>query len=654
MPSQTPDRRSQLLSRLRADQSERWQRGDRVTVEHYLAQYPILAANFESLFALIRSELCLREQNGEQPGLDDYLRRFPAHAEALRRGWSDLFPSQTQTHGDYDPPGSTIGESQGDAPPPAPPADLSLPGLELHEKLGEGGMGIVYRARDVRLDQPRAVKVIRRGPVVGPEARDRFNREAKAVARLDHPGVARIYALGEHQGTLYICMEYVAGGSLQARLRQGPLEVRAAADLVRRLALAVQHAHDNRVLHRDLKPHNVLLTPEGEPKIADFGLAKLLDIDDDLTHAGAVLGTPSYMAPEQADGRASEFKERIDVWALGALLYECLTGRPPFKGETRSETLLQVQHQPLVPPGRVRADVPLGLEAICLHCLQKEPARRYASAGAVAADLQSWLDGKPVPVAPRPGRRRRWLVIPLALILLAVLASVWIASRPGRLPDPVVEPPPLPDSWIPLFTREPTQLAWPDWDKTGIRRYDPDRQEMQLACKSLALFALGQTAASRFQVAVTLEQHPLVGNIGLFFGYRDETVEGRWKRSYQVLGLSTTGAGETEALRVDWLTVTHSNPARVELRNTDKIAASSKPIKARPKEHRLMLTVGPGGLEAVMWDDDVLGGLSAAEAAARRTKPPAPEDYRGRFGIYVDNGNGVFTNASYLFQEGPQ
>src|SRR5581483_2016504 len=159
------------------------------------------------------------------------------------------------------------------------------------------------------------------------------------------------------------------GGSLQGRLRQGPLEVRAAADLVRQLALAVQHAHDNRVLHRDLKPGNVLLAADGAPKVSDFGLAKLLDADDGLTHTGAVLGTPSYMAPEQAEGRASDIAERADVWALGAILYECLTGRPPFLGQTRSETLELVKRRPPAAPRRLRAEVPPELEAICLKCL---------------------------------------------------------------------------------------------------------------------------------------------------------------------------------------------------------------------------------------------------------------------------------------------
>jgi serine/threonine protein kinase len=659
MPSPTPERWSQLLLQCRADQAQRWQRGERVRVEDYLEQYPELPADTEGLLALIIAEVRLRCEAGEQPLLDEYLGRFSPHADALRRAWPQLLALLTPTQPASDPDCATVSLARGvtPSPPPSPPP-LVLPGLELHEKLGEGGMGIVFRARDVRLDQPRAIKVIRRGPFFSDEAHDRFQREAKAVARLNHPGVVRIFALGEHEGTLYICMEFLEGGSLQSRLRQGPLEVRAAADLVRRLALAVQHAHDNRVLHRDLKPGNVLLSADGTPKIADFGLAKLLDVADDLTHSGYVLGTPSYMAPEQAAGQAGAVREATDVWSLGAILYECLCGRPPFKGETRSETLLQVQHQPVVPPRRVRADVPAGLEAICLHCLEKDPGRRYATATALAEDLQRWLDGKPLSVTPRSARRRLWLAASGALVLLALLASVWIAwPTPNKPPDtepgPVVEPPPAPDVWHPLLTREPLHLIWPEWDKTGIHRYEPDKREFQLSCKSVALFALGETTAPRYQVAVTLEQHPWIGNIGLFFGFREETVEGRWKQTYQTLALSAVGTGASQPLRMDWQQMSHTNPALRELRTERTITTSANPIRPSPQEHRLMVSIGPGGLEEVKWDEDVLSGLSAAEAARRKTKLPAPEDYRGRFGIYVDRGNGVFSQANYLFREEP-
>ncbi len=667
MSSRTPERRSELLAQLRADQSQRWRRGERVPVEHYLTQYPELSADAGALLELVQSETLLRREGGEQPTLDEYLARFPQQADALRRSWPTLearvTTSWSDSHGS-----TTVAEGiPQPLPPPLPPPGpgFVLPGLELHEKLGEGGMGVVYRARDVRLDRPRAIKVIRRGAFGGEEARGRFNREAKAVARLDHPGVVRIYQLGEHEGTLYICMEFLEGGNLQARLRQGPLEVRAAADLVRRLALAVQHAHDNRVLHRDLKPGNVLLSAAGEPKIGDFGLAKLLDTDDDLTQAGAVLGTPSYMAPEQAEGRSSEVKERTDVWALGTILYECLTGQAAFKGETRSETLEQVRHYAPEPPCRLRAEVPIELESICLKCLEKEPARRYASAGQLAADLRDWLDDRTILLerAPWPRRllgrlRRNRLHLTLALVLLAGLCAVAYFLRRGR-PEPTPESPPTakqppaPDVWHDLLARAPTPLRWPDRVKGKRLHYDPAARELVVSSPELGLIALGETAAPRYRIAVIFQQDPWVGNVGLFFGYRDDPVNGKPADHYQIVELLTVpGAGPGTLLRLDWKAESHDIPpetAPFERMASGKLAGSPTFV-LRPGQHRLELTVGANGLEAVALDDEVKAELRAAGVPNALT----PADYKGKFGVYVLKGNGTFTEARYLFHEEPQ
>ncbi len=458
MPTLTGDKRSQLLSHLLADQSERWQRGEPVRVEHYLAQHPTLAGDTDALLDLVHAEMRHRLESGERPSVEEYLLRFPQHAELLRHVWPQLGRLHPQMQADSSAANTTAVEE------PATSSDLApllptfaVPGFELHEKLGEGGMGIVYRARDLRLDQPRALKVIRTGPFAGKEAHARFNREAKAVARLDHSGVVRIHALSQHEETLYICMDYLEGGSLQMRLRQGRLEIRAAADLVRQLALAVQHAHDHRVLHRDLKPANVLLTADGAPKVTDFGLAKLLDTDDDLTHSGAVMGTPAYMAPEQADGRQSDIREWTDIWSLGVILYECLTGRAPFKGQSRSETLQRVKTQAPAPPRELRAEIPAELEVICLKCLAKEPNQRYGTAAALAADLQAWLDGKAARIRPVRGPRRLLRVLRrrprlsllvggglLAAMLGGLLAYVAYLNSPPSQPavssiDPTIE-----------------------------------------------------------------------------------------------------------------------------------------------------------------------------------------------------------------------
>jgi hypothetical protein len=259
-------------------------------------------------------------------------------------------------------------------------------------------MGIVYRARHLLLDLPVALKMVRTGTAAGPEELARFHVEARAVATLTHPGVVRVYDFGEHQGLPFFSMELIEGGSLADRLRRGPLPATEAARLVEGLARVVQHVHEHDVIHRDLKPANILLTRDGQAKVADFGLARRLHQDLGLTSTGAVLGTASYMSPEQAAGRTREVGSAADIYGLGAILYECLTGRPPFRAATRELTMVQVLTEEVDAPSQARKDVPAELEAICLKCLEKEPARRYDSAAALAEDLQRFLAGEPISV----------------------------------------------------------------------------------------------------------------------------------------------------------------------------------------------------------------------------------------------------------------
>jgi mono/diheme cytochrome c family protein len=278
----------------------------------------------------------------------------------------------------------------------------TVPGHELLEVLDHGGMGIVYKARQVALKRVVAVKTILVGLHAGTQARARFRAEAEAVARLQHPNIVHIYEVGDVEGRPYFSMEFVEGGSLARRLADGPLSPAQAAELLSTLADAVHYAHQRGVIHRDLKPSNVLLA-DGVPKLADFGLAKRLDGATRHTQSGAILGTPAYMAPEQADGKAREVGPGADVYALGAILYETLTGRPPFVGESLLDTVLQVLNTEPLPPTRRRADVPRSLEAICLKCLAKQAEQRYASAAELSEDLRRFLAGRPV-----QARRARW------------------------------------------------------------------------------------------------------------------------------------------------------------------------------------------------------------------------------------------------------
>jgi WD40 repeat protein len=287
---------------------------------------------------------------------------------------------------------------------------LSLPGYEILGVLGRGGMGIVYHARQLQLKRPVALKMIRSGHQAGDAEVARFRVEAEAIARLQHPNIVQIYEVGMHQGQPYCSLEFVGGGTLAARLSGAPQPPRQAAQIGRTLALAIAAAHDRGIVHRDLKPSNVLLAEDGAPKITDFGLAKRLDVDDGQTRTGVVMGTPAYMAPEQATGQ-KEVGPAADVYALGAILYEMLTGRPPFKGTTVLDTLEQVRMREPVPVRLLQPKVPRDLETICLKCLQKEPRKRYVSAAALAQDLDCWLAGKPIQARPSRAWERgyRWV-----------------------------------------------------------------------------------------------------------------------------------------------------------------------------------------------------------------------------------------------------
>jgi hypothetical protein len=290
-----------------------------------------------------------------------------------------------------------------------------VPGYEVQGVLGRGGMGVVYRARQVGLNRPVALKMILHAEHAAPEGHRRFLKEAESVARLRHPNIVPVYEVGEHQpagggpAVPFFSMELCEGGSLEDRLQRAPLTPAEAAALVRTLAQAVQHAHEQGIVHRDLKPANVLLTPDAQPKVTDFGLAKRVG-EAGQTASGAVVGTPSYMAPEQAGGRGKEIDGRADVYALGALLYECLTGRPPFKAATAAETLVQVLADEPVPPRRLQPRVPPDLETVCLKCLHKEPKKRYQSAQELADDLKRFLAGEVVRARPvgRLERGGRW------------------------------------------------------------------------------------------------------------------------------------------------------------------------------------------------------------------------------------------------------
>ena len=310
-----------------------------------------------------------------------------------------------------------------------------IPGYEVQTVLGRGGIGIIYRVRHVKLDRVVALKMLLSGEYAGAVELARFTREAQSIAALQHPNIVQIYDVGEVDGRAYFTMELVGGGSLSQKLGGTPQPAQYCSSVTETLARAIHAAHLAGIVHRDLKPANILLTPDGTPKISDFGLARHFEGQSDLTLDMAKIGTPSYMAPEQVIGKPGEVGPSADIYALGATLYELLTGRPPFRGETHTETERQLLTREPVRPSQLNAKVPRDLETICLKCLQKEPRRRYDTAGALADDLGRFERSEPI-TARRVGfleRSGKWIrrhpgpaIAAASVVMLLVLGATAI------------------------------------------------------------------------------------------------------------------------------------------------------------------------------------------------------------------------------------
>jgi serine/threonine protein kinase/tetratricopeptide (TPR) repeat protein len=346
-------------------------------------------------------------------------------------------------------PSSASASSGSSAGPGGAPATVT--GYEILGVLGRGGMGVVYKARQRGLNRTVALKMILHGGHASTEDLVRFKIEAQAVALLQHPNIVQIYDNGERDGRPYFALEFLEGGSLQQRLDGTPIPPRVAAHLIEQLARAMDFAHRRGIVHRDLKPANILLAEAPgtaleacTPKITDFGLAKRLQDDQGQTGTEAILGTPTYMAPEQAAGKTREVGPAADIYALGAILYDMLTGRPPFKGDTVMDTLHMVQMVDPVPPVRLQPRCPLDLQTICLKCLEKDPYKRYGSAGELADDLERFLDGRPITARPTTRLERTWkwvrrrpaaaallalsILAPLVVTVVSVVAAVQVSK----------------------------------------------------------------------------------------------------------------------------------------------------------------------------------------------------------------------------------
>jgi hypothetical protein len=415
-----------------------WARAEQPRIEDFLSDLGD-ADSDAALGELVALELALRRAVGDEPARDEYAARFPARTaviDSLFADGSSRQPTQLASR----PPGGasnlTFGAG-GSLADKAAARDLrSSPvpeGYELLEVIGRGGMGVVYRARQVRLNRLVALKMVSAGGNASPEALLRFLAEAESIARLRHANIVQVYDRGDCDGLPFFSMEYFAAGSLAQRIDGTPWPAVAAARALEQVARGVAEAHRLGIIHRDLKPANILLGDDGTPKVADFGLAKSLESGSDLTRTDRVLGTPSYMAPEQAEGHTRTTGRAADIYSLGAIFYELITGRPPFKGATALETLAQVRTAEPVPPSRLVPGLARDAETIALKCLQKEPSRRYASAAELANDLHRFVAGEII-IARRAGplervwswaRRHRAVAALSAALVLALAGVTW-------------------------------------------------------------------------------------------------------------------------------------------------------------------------------------------------------------------------------------
>lgn len=392
----------------------RWRAGDPPRIETILAEQAGVDRT-KLLRQLLLVEVQLRLREGDAPSAADYTTRFPGDAETVQAALEAVLPA-----GDAAPFAETVDATPGVAeetivpgrqvPLAEPAGGRRFGDYELLGEIARGGMGVVYRARQTKLNRIVALKMIIGAEYAGHEDVARFRTEAEAAAQLDHPNIVPVHEVGEQDGLHFFSMGLVEGNGLDARLKDGPLPPREAAELTREIAVAIQYAHDKGIVHRDLKPANVLIDAGGKPRITDFGLAKNIGGDSGMTATGQVMGTPSYMPPEQAAGKTDDVGPSADVYSLGALLYALLTGRPPFQAANVMETLKQVCEQDPVSPRELNPAVDRDLETICLKCLEKHAAKRYASAGAFAEDIARYLDGKPILARPigRPARAWRW------------------------------------------------------------------------------------------------------------------------------------------------------------------------------------------------------------------------------------------------------
>jgi hypothetical protein len=677
-PATAEDPRS-VLRHACAELERRLRAGEDCRAEQFLDAYPVLAADPDSALELVRAEWLVRKALGQAGSLEEWLSRFPQWREPLQR-WLD----QDRNPGTTADGVRTLPD-RGEHQPAAPATGQSLDDHEILGELGHGGMGVVYRAWDPTLKRAVALKKIRAGVLATPDQVGRFYREARAAAQLAHPNIVAVYSMGLHHGEHCFTMELVAGGSLDKHGKLFQDDTRTAVHLVEQVTRAVQHAHAADIVHRDLKPANILLASGGcqspgtstdrglhkiprspgptedssppfvswTPKVSDFGLAKIADAGD-MSSSGQLMGTPAYMAPEQAAGRSWDVGPRTDVWAVGVILYELLVARRPFESERTEELLRLVQHEAPSPPRALRPDLDPGLEAVVLKCLEKEPTDRYPTAEALGDDLRRWLRGeaptaRPVGRLTRLGRtlRRHRLVVVVALIVavVAFLVAFWLSRPAPPDPDQAVK-----DVEERLAAGHAVELVGetglPPWHRWrvgagGLAVPPGEGQPLSMETWGYGLVELVRSPRrDSYRIRAEVQLDPFnPGEFGLAFLYHEQNTAKGTESSFATLTLDSRGP---QAVSVELNLRRHLPP-----REHAKSAGIRKLVAGKAQDwHRLVVEVRSGSIRAYL-DDALLGELGPA-ALARSTAdlrdaaaPAGTEpvfDRQGGLGLFLYRG----------------